>query len=570
MRRRRDDQPFVVRAFSLGARLVLTVALLVANAAAIAAQSTAAIASAHPLATAAGRTVLDRGGNAFDAAVAVAAALGVVEPYSSGLGGGGFFLLHRASDRHEVMIDAREVAPAAVRESQYLDAGGQPIRGATVRGGTAVAVPGLPAGLAHIAQRYGKLPLAITLTPAITLAREGFAVDARYARIAKLREAFLQAGVNTQGFLDDGKAPASGYVLNQPALAATLERIARLGVAGFYDGPVARAMVEAVNSAGGTWQPTDLASYRVVEREPVRFRYKGASVTAAALPSAGGIALAQALGMLERFELTRIGEPDTDHLVVEALRRVFHDRARYLADPDFVQVPVRELVSRGYIERRGADIDRRQATRSDALGAPDTARAKSANTTHFSIVDTEGNRAAATLTINLLFGAGIVPAGTGVLLNNEMDDFSLREDLANAFRLRGGAANRIEPRKRPLSSMTPTFVEDEKGVLILGAPGGSRIVSQVLLAIVEYVRAPDVDIRSLVAMPRYHHQYWPDRVEIEPRGFAGEWRAAMAAKGHSVHTVNRPWGNMQAVFKAKHGGQAQSANDPRGEGIAWY
>jgi gamma-glutamyltranspeptidase/glutathione hydrolase len=570
VRRRRDDQPFVVRAFSLGAQLVFTVALLVASAPAIAAQSTAAIASAHPLATAAGRAILERDGNAFDAAVAVAATLGVVEPYSSGLGGGGFFLLHLASDRHEVMIDAREVAPAAVHESQYIDPDGRPIRGATVRGGTAVAVPGLPAGLAHIAQRYGRLPLAVTLTPAIRLARDGFAVDARYARIAKLREAFLQSGVNTQAFLDDGRAPSTGYVLKQPALAGTLERIARLGATGFYDGPIARAIVDAVNAAGGTWQPADLASYRVVEREPVRFRYRDAFITAATLPSAGGIALAQALGMLEGFQLTRIGEADTDHLVVEALRRVFQDRARWLGDPDFVRAPVRGLVSRAYVERRGADIDRGQATRSDALAAPDAARAQSANTTHFSIVDTGGNRVAATLTINLLFGAGIVPAGTGVLLNNEMDDFSLREDVANAFRLRGGAANRIEPRKRPLSSMTPTFVEDEKGVLILGAPGGSRIVSQVLLAIIEYVRAPEVDLKALVAMPRYHHQYWPDRVEVEPRGFTAEWRAAMAAKGHSVHTVNRQWGNMQAVFKAKRGGQAQAANDPRGEGIAWY
>jgi gamma-glutamyltranspeptidase / glutathione hydrolase len=186
------------------------------------------------------------------------------------------------------------------------------------------------------------------------------------------------------------------------------------------------------------------------------------------------------------------------------------------------------------------------------------------------VIDGEGNRAAATLTINLLFGAGIVPAGTGVLLNNEMDDFSLREDLPNSFRLLGGAANRIEPGKRPLSSMTPTFVEDEKGVLVLGAPGGSRIVSQVLLAVLEYLRAPEVDLKTLVAMPRYHHQYWPDRIEVEPRGFDDAWRAAMTAKGHAIQTASRPWGNMQAVFKARRGGLAQAANDPRGEGVAWY
>jgi len=255
---------------------------------------------------------------------------------------------------------------------------------------------------------------------------------------------------------------------------------------------------------------------------------------------------------------------------VEALRRAFHDRARYLADPDFVPVPVSRLVSREYAQRRAGDIDRARATRSDALGEIETARLESHHTTHLSVADGEGNRVAATLTINLLFGAGIVPAGTGVLLNNEMDDFSLRPDVPNAFQLRGGIANRVEPRKRPLSSMTPTFVEDEKGVLILGAPGGSRIVSQVLLAILEYVRTPEVDLKRLVGMPRYHHQYWPDRVEIEPEGFSQDWRAAMAAKGHAIRPGNRAWGNMQAVFKAKRDGVAQAASDPRGSGVAGY
>jgi gamma-glutamyltranspeptidase/glutathione hydrolase len=290
------------------------------------------------------------------------------------------------------------------------------------------------------------------------------------------------------------------------------------------------------------------------------------------LPSAGGVALAQSLAILENFPVRRIGEPATDHLVTEALRRAFHDRGRYLADPAFAQIPVARLVSREYARRRSADIDPAHATRSDALDPVETAtaRAESHNTTHFSVIDREGNRVAATVTINLLFGSGIIPDGTGVLLNNEMDDFTLRPDVPNAFRLRGGAANRIEPGKRPLSSMTPTFVEDEKGVLVLGAPGGSRIISQVLLAILEYLRAPDVDLARLVAMPRYHHQYWPDRIEVEPEGFTPEWRAAMSAKGHTLETVNRRWGNMQAVFKARRGGVTQAASDPRGDGVAWY
>lgn len=567
----RDARRFLPRLPQFGpAVIALLVVVCGCGATASSAQQTAAIASAHPLATAAGRAILERGGNAHDAAVAIAAALAVVEPYSSGLGGGGFFLLHRAADRYDVMVDARETAPAAATESQYIDPEGGPIRGATTQGGTAAAIPGLPAGLAHVAARYGRLPLAVSLAPAIRLAREGFPVDARYARIAKLREAFLQAGTGTRIFLDDGKAPDPGYVLRQTALADTLERIARNGAAGFYEGPVSRALVDTVQQAGGAWRVSDLSGYRVVEREPVRFAYRGATVTAAALPSAGGIALAQALGMLERFSLERIGAPETDHLVAEALRRAFHDRARYLADPDFVAVPAQRLVSREYVQRRAGDIDRSRATRSDSLGALETARMESGNTTHLSVVDSEGNRVAATLTINLLFGSGIVATATGVLLNNEMDDFSLRHDVPNAFRLRGGPANRMEPRKRPLSSMTPAFVEDEKGVLILGAPGGSRIVSQVLLAIIEYVRVSEVDLKRLVAMPRYHHQFWPDLLEIEPQGFSEEWRSAMTAKGHAIRPVNRPWGNMQAVFKAKRGGAAHAASDPRGDGIAWY
>jgi len=534
------------------------------------AQQTVAIASAHPLASAAGHAALERGGNAFDAAVAVAAALAVVEPYSSGFGGGGFFLLHRAADRNQVMVDARETAPAAVTSAHYFDREGKPIRGASTEGGTAVAIPGLAAGLAHIAERYGKLPLALTLAPAMRLAREGFAVDVRYARIAQLRESFLQSGATRDVFLDRGQPPSAGFILKQPALAGTIERIVRYGTAGFYEGPVAQAMIEAVNQAGGAWTAADLSGYRVIEREPVQFNYRGARITAAALPSAGGIALAQCLAMLDAFSLGQVGEPDTDHLVTESLRRAFEDRARYLADPDFVQVPVARLISRDYARQRAAGIDPARATRSDTLGARVSARAESHNTTHLSIVDSDGNRVAATLTINLLFGSGIMPAGTGILLNNEMDDFTLRPDVPNAFRLRGGLANRIEPRKRPLSSMTPTFVEDEKGVLILGAPGGSRIISQVLLAILHYLQSSETDVARLVSMPRYHHQYWPDRLEIEPQGWTPEWRAAMSAKGHVIQPASRRWGNMQAVFKAKRGGVAQAASDPRGDDIGWY
>lgn len=535
------------------------------------AQQTAAIASAHPLATAAGHEILKRGGNAFDAAVAVAAALAVVEPYSSGLGGGGFWLLHRAADGHQVMVDARETAPAGITRELYFDRDGNPIDGATTQGGRAVAIPGVAAALAHIAQRYGRFSLNESLAPAIRYAREGFKVDPRYARVAKLRERFLQNGMGTaRVFLDGNQAPPPGYVLRQPELAATFELLAREGVKGFYSGRVAQALVAAVNAAGGAWRLADLESYQVIERAPIRFTYRGARITAAALPSAGGVALAQSLGMLERFQLRAMSDADTAHLVIEALRRAFQDRALYLGDTDMVPVPLARLLDKEYVNRRAATIDPAAATKSDALADERLARAESSNTTHFSVIDADDNRVAATLTVNLLFGAGIVAGDTGVLLNNEMDDFSLRADVPNAFRLRGGAANALAPGKRPLSSMTPTFVEDDRGVLILGAPGGSRIVSQVLLAILEYLRMPQIDLRRLVDMPRYHHQYWPDRVEIEPEGFAPEWRGALAAKGHAVQTANRKWGNMQVVFKSKQTGIAEAASDPRGSDVAWY
>lgn len=528
----------------------------------------AAIASAHPLATAAGERMLARGGNACDAAVAVAAALAVVEPYSSGLGGGGFFLLHRAADGRQVMVDARELAPQAIRPEHFFDISGHPKEGATVRGGTAAAIPGVPAALDHLTHNCATMPLTQTLEPAIQLARDGFRVDRRYARIAQLREPLLRSTPETMVFLDNGRAPEPGFVLRQPRLAATLERIAREGAAAaFYRGAVARGMVDAVNAAGGAWQLSDLENYRVIEREPLRFTHRGATITAAALPSAGGIALAQIFGILGHFPAGDAHDPRTAHLVVEALRQAFRDRS-LLGDPDHVSIPLARILDESRIKKQAAGIDPQRASVLPPATAADAGG--SGNTTHFSIIDAAGNRVAATLTINLLFGSGVVGRGSGVLLNNEMDDFTLRADMANSFRLRGGEANVMAPGKRPLSSMTPAFVEDDKGVLVLGAPGGSRIISQVLLVAMEYLRHPVVDLHRLVALPRYHHQYWPDRLEIEPEGFSAGWKTAMEGMGHRLHVVNRRWGNLQAVFQPAGGGTSQAASDPRGSDVAWY
>lgn len=542
--------------------------LLGVPALAVAAQ---AIASAHPLATRAGEATLAAGGNAFDAAVAVAAALAVVEPYSSGLGGGGFLLLHRAADGTQVMVDGRETAPQSATAERYRDANGQPLPGATTRGGTAVGVPGLPAALVHVAGRYGRLPLATTLAPAIQLARDGFAVDGRYARIAALRESVLRTHDRAAAiFLHEGRAPAVGHLLRQPGLADTLQRLADEGRAGFYAGPVAAAIVATVNAAGAAWTSDDLAQYRVVERAPLRMRYRGATIVSAPLPSAGGVALAQTLAMLERFDLRDTRSPADAHVIVEALRRAFQDRARYLGDGDHVAVPLAALLEPDYLGGRAASIDPRRATPSSALPGPDVSKPESGNTTHLSVVDADGNRVAATLSINWIFGSGLVAGSTGVLLNNEMDDFTVRADVENSYRLRGGHANAIAPGKRPLSSMTPTFVEDARGVLVLGAPGGSRIISQVLLAVLDHVHRADPDLPAIAGAPRYHHQFLPDRLEVEPDAFDENWRKAMADRGHRIEAASRRWGNLQLVFQSADRRVARAANDPRGTGVAWY
>ena len=529
----------------------------------------AAIVSAHPLATEAGYEILKKGGNAFDAAVAVAAALAVAEPYASGLGGGGFWLLHRAADGKQVMLDARETAPAQAGAAMYLDERGQVISKASLRGPGAAAIPGTPAALAHLAKHYGRLPLAVSLAPAMRYAKAGMRVDERYLAVGRRFESQL-TGSARRVFLDYGSVPQPGFVLRQKALAATLQAIARGGSEGFYQGKVAREMVDAVRDAGGIWVLDDLKNYRVIEREPVKFTYRSLQITAAPLPSAGGLSLAQSLNILERLPFTLAEEDTKAHFVVEALRRAYQDRARYLGDADFVSVPTTRLLSREYAVSRAAAIDANRATPSAELGDEPAAITEGGNTTHFSIVDREGNRVAATLSINTPFGSGFVAGNTGVLLNNEMDDFSFAPGIPNAYRLQGFFGNEIAPGKRPLSSMSPTFVEDERGILILGTPGGSRIISVVLLAILDYADRPQIDLLAMLRAPRYHHQYLPDRVEIEPEGFSRDWAERMQAKGHRVYEINRRWGNMQAVYIDKRSGRVEAASDPRGQGgLGW-
>jgi gamma-glutamyltranspeptidase/glutathione hydrolase len=527
----------------------------------------AAIAAAHPAATAAGREILESGGNAFDAAVAVAAALAVVEPFSSGLGGGGFFLLHRESDGSDVMLDARERAPLAARADMYLDAKGQPIPRASLDGPRAAAIPGLPAGLAHLAQRYGKLPLARTLAPAVRLARAGFAVTPHYRRFAQFRaEALIKSGAASI-FLDGKDAPAEGALVRQPDLARTLEQLAGKGAAGFYQGDTAHRLVESVRSAGGIWTLADLDQYRVIERAPLRGRYRGAKIVTAALPSSGGILLLEMLGMLESFDLEPLAPAERAHVLIEVMRRAYGDRALYLGDPDFME---RNLATQILDPRRITDlkdsIDRARATASKTLPSVPAMR-DGAHTTHFSIIDTAGNRVSATVTINIPFGSGFVAAGTGVLLNNEMDDFALAPDVPNVYGLTGGPANAIAPGKRPLSSMTPTFIETRDAVAVLGTPGGSRIISMVLLAALDFMQGGG-DVRKWVSRPRFHHQYLPDRVSYEPNAFTADEAELLRRKGHELLSTERPYGNMQAVVWNRAKNRVEAASDPRGEGAA--
>ncbi len=528
--------------------------------------SAAAIASAHPLATEAGMEILAAGGNAFDAAVAVSAALAVVEPYSSGIGGGGFWLLHRARDGHQVMVDGRERAPLAAHRDLYLDARGEVVSDHSMNGPLAAGIPGEPAALDHIARHYGRLPLARSLAPAIRLAREGFPVDAHYRRMAQFRSEVMNRFPETARILlAQGAVPEIGARIVQPALARTLEALANDGADGFYHGAVAQRLVAGVRAAGGIWSEQDLADYRVVERAPVRFAYRGLTITAAAPPSSGGVALATMLHILEGYDLARLDEATRTHLVIEAMRRAYRDRAEYLGDPDFVSVPVDLLTDRRYAAGLRASIrDDRALPSADLPGQADSAGGN--HTTHFSILDRDGNRVAATLSVNYPFGSGFIVPGTGVLLNDEMDDFSAKPGVPNAYGLVGAEANAIAPGKRPLSSMSPTFVESADRVAVLGTPGGSRIISMVLLGILEVAEGGSP--QAWVSRPRFHHQYLPDVVQYEPGGLSPTVIEGLRQRGHALRALDSPYGNMQALLWNRSTGQVQAASDPRGVGAA--
>ncbi len=525
-----------------------------------------AVAAAHPAATDAGLAVMAAGGNAFDAAVTITAVLAVVEPYSSGLGGGGFWLLHRAADGRDLMVDGRERAPLAAHRDLYIDAEGELIPGVSLDGPLAAGIPGEPAALVHIAEHYGRLALSETLAPAIRLARDGFTVDAIYRQMVAWRQAALQASpAAAEQFLAEGEVPDLGTLIRQPDLARVLEALAARGRAGFYEGEVAQALVQGTRDAGGIWTLDALASYQVVERDPVVGRYQGWTIVGAAPPSSGGIALVQMLAMLEALD-ARLGPAATDadrvHRLVEVMRRAYRDRALYLGDPDQVDIPVARLTHPYYAAGLARDIDPERATPSRPL----VLEPEGADTSHFSVLDSEGNRVAATLSINYPFGSGFVPPGTGVLLNDEMDDFSSQPGAPNVYGLVGGEANAIAPGKRMLSSMSPTFATSEDQVVILGTPGGSRIISMVLHGILAAAEGGDPE--AWVAMPRFHHQYLPDEILFETHALDETLQRALSARGHRLTPTSRDFGNMQLIAWDRAAAVIQAASDPRGIGKA--
>jgi gamma-glutamyltranspeptidase/glutathione hydrolase len=539
-----------------------------------------AVASAHPLATQAGLDMLAQGGNAFDAAVAVASTLAVVEPYSAGMGGGGFWLLHVASEKRDVFVDAREVAPLSATRTMYLDAAGNPVPGASTDGPRAAGIPGQAAAFAHLAGRYGNLPLGTTLAPSIDLARQGFPAHRIYLDMVGFRRQALERFAESRRiFLKDGQPLAEGSLIVQEDLARTLEALAARGHEGFYRGPVAKRLISAANAGGANWSTEDLANYQTIERAPLRFHVtlpasplhplRHATITTAPPPSAGGIALQQMFNMLAMLPPAVPGGVTETHLRAEVMRRAYHDRARYLGDPGFTDIPLAMLTSREHAARWAEGIHPDKASRSAQLGRLMEMR-QGMHTTHFSVIDADGNRVAATLSINLPFGSAFTAEGTGVLLNNEMDDFSLKVGAPNAYGLVGSEANSIAPGKRPLSSMTPTFMEYERDgeprLAILGTPGGSRIISMVFLSLLEALDGKSVE--AWVQRPRFHHQYLPDEIQYEPGALDRDAQQGLERLGHRLAPVGRAYGNMQAIDVNLKDRNVEAASDPRGMGRA--
>ncbi len=526
------------------------------------------VVTAHPLATQAAVAVLRDGGNAADAVVCAAFALAVVEPYASGLGGGGFVVGWNRSSDAGFALDCRETAPAAATHGMYRARDGGVDPAASQDGPRAVAVPGLVRGLWDLHVREGRLPWARLIAPAAAYARDGYPASAML--IARLAEEAPRLDETLRSvFIPGGVLPQAGQLIVQPDLAATLSLLADQGPDPFYTGDLAERIAAAVAGARGTLTMADLASYRTVWRAPVTGTYRGLTVVSMPPPSSGGVHLIEMLHVIEGFDLTAAGYGSAAawHPLLEAMKFAFADRSRFLGDPDFVAVPVRRLTSRAYADSLRARIPAEHAIPCAdiaGVGAPDHA----GHTSHISIVDSDGNAVAATFTINLTFGSGVMAASTGIILNDEMDDFVAAPGVANAFGLVGGEANSIAPGKRPLSSMTPTIVLDADGAvfMVTGSPGGSRIITTTLQTIVHVVDF-GMDALQAVSVPRIHHQWSPPTTFHEPYGISPDTRARLAAMGYAF-TERQKIGLAQTIVRDRARGLWTGASDPRGMGLA--
>ncbi len=543
----------------------------------------AMVASVHGLASQAGVTVLRQGGNGFDAAVAVGFALAVVHPQAGNLGGGGFLLARDAGGK-EFFLDFRETAPRAASRKMYLDVDGRVIPGASTIGFRSIAVPGSVAGLVYAQKHWGKLPLARDMAPAIELARNGFALSARDAD--EFRDPELARFQDSRRiFQRDGNYYRPGETFRQPELARTLEQIAARPD-DFYRGKIAEQMVTFVRKNGGILTSGDLAGYEVKPRQPVHGTYRGYDIIAAPPPTSGGVTLIEALNILEGYRLSELNPTSTEaiHLVAEAFRRAFFDRAELLGDPDFTEIPVAQLMDKHYAAAWRESIDPLHATASTRLRRPssvldklDRVAALSArepdHTTHYSVVDPDGTAVAVTTTLNDSFGSRVTVPGLGFLLNDEMDDFVSKPGAPNMYGLLQGEANTIAPGRRPLSAMAPTIVlKDGKLFLVAGSPGGPRIITTVanlILGMIDY----GMSVERAVAAPRFHHQWEPDILRLEATGFPAETVKELGAMGYRVERGYNSsdghrdvWGDAECIVVDPATGERVGASDPRGPG----
>ncbi|MBK7864749.1 MAG: gamma-glutamyltransferase [Archangiaceae bacterium] len=515
-----------------------------------------AVATEHPLASDAARAVMDQGGNAFDAAVAAAFVLAVVAPYHSGLGGGGFALTYQAKAKHAEVLDFREVAPKSATRDMYLK-DGQVVALKSTDGPDSVAVPGAVKGYLELLAKHGRLKPARVLAPAIKLARDGFVVTPNFRRIADVRAACLSSDPDAKRlFLD---APL-GATVKQPELAATLEKLARDGARAFYGkGPIAKAI-----AAKSKVTLEDLAAFTTRVREPLAGTYRGHRILTMPPPSAGGLAVLQTLGVMERSgpEGIALRSVAAVHTYVEALARAYSDRAKYLGDPAVVDIPLAKLSGAAYLDELKAAVPAKHVPVSTPAAAP----AQQKHTTHLSVVDSEGNAAAITTTVNYLFGACVMAAG--VVLNDCMDDFAMQPGEKNVYGLVTGEGNAIAPGKIPLSSMSPTLVFQEgrpdEVMLVLGAAGGPTIPTSVIQTISNVIDG-HLSLARALARPRVHHQWLPDQVDLEPLALEPGTRAGLEALGHKFREVEK-WGDCEAVMVDPVNGVRTASGDPRGEG----